>query len=111
MSYYEALTTTATASAVVDVPPVAPAGQIQGTASILPLGPVLALAGCYQASPVPAPTANGQTSWAQFTNTTGLISGVTQLGDELSLLYRADTIANSIFATMLTRIWNGTSFA
>jgi hypothetical protein len=37
-----------------------------------------------------------------FTNTTGLVAGVTLLGDELSLLYRHDQIASSALAAMLS---------
>ncbi len=41
----------------------------------------------------------------------GFVAGTTQLGDELSLLYRQDQIAGSVFAAMLTWKWNGTVFA
>jgi hypothetical protein len=76
----------------------------------VPLGPVLAAAGYYSPAPFPTPANSTQTSWAWFTNTTGLVTGVTMLGDELSLVYRQDQIASSAFAAMLTWTWNGTAF-
>jgi hypothetical protein len=81
------------------------------SASFVLVAPILATAGFYPASPLPMPANNTQTSWAVFTNITGLVSGVTQLGDELSLLYDAETIANSAFAAILDWVWNGTTFA
>jgi IPT/TIG domain-containing protein len=77
----------------------------------VPITPVLAAAGYYSASPFPVPASTAQTAWATFTNTTGLVSGVTKLGDELNLLYRQDLIAGSAFAAMLNWTWNGTAFA
>lgn len=75
------------------------------------IGPTLANAGFYPAFPVPIPANTTATAWPFLTNTTGLIAGVTRLGDELSLLYRQDQIAASVFASMLNWTWNGTSFA
>jgi hypothetical protein len=40
-----------------------------------------------------------------------LVAGETELGQELSLLYRQDQIAGSAYASMLTWTWNGTAFA
>ena len=60
---------------------------------------------------VPVPANSTDLSSARLANTTGLVAGVTQLGDELSLLYRQDQINNSVFASMLTWTWNGTAFA
>jgi hypothetical protein len=77
----------------------------------VPLAPILAAAGYYSASPFPLPANTTQTSWTWLTNTTGLVAGVTLLGDELSLLYRQDQIAASAFGAMLTWTWNGTAFA
>ena len=57
------------------------------------------------------PSNNTDNAWAAFTNITGLVSGVTKLGDELSLLYNAETIANSAFAAIAGWLWNGTAFA
>ncbi len=75
------------------------------------VAPVLAAAGFYPATPPPQPTSLASTGWAHFTNITGLVSGVTQLGDELSLLYNWSEVVNSVFASMLNWVWNGTQFA
>ncbi len=79
-------------------------------ASFVPLAPILATAGFYSASPEPVPANNSQTAWAKLQNITGLVPGTTMLGDELSLLYNAQTIANSAFAGVLNAVWNGTTF-
>ena len=80
-------------------------------ARLVPLGPPLAAAGFYPASPLPIPANSTQTAWATFTNVTGLVSGSTRLGDELSLLYSPDTVASSVFASILDWVWNGSKFA
>jgi hypothetical protein len=79
--------------------------------SYVPIGPIFAAAGFYSPSPLPIPANSTSTAWTVLTNTTGLITGVTMLGDELSLLYRQDQIAASAFAAMLEWTWNGTTFA
>lgn len=80
------------------------------TASYVPVTPLLANAGFYPASSAP-PTSLSSTGWTHFTNITGLVSGVTKLGDELSLLYNWNAIVNSVFAGNLGWVWNGTQFA
>ena len=81
-------------------------------ASFLPLAPILANAGYFPASPLPLPATSLATpTWARLANTSGLVAGVTKLGDELTLLYRQDQIVNSVFASMLGWTWNGTAFA
>lgn len=80
------------------------------TASLVAVAPLLQGAGFFPASTA-APTAPTPAPWAHFTNITGLIPGVTRLGDELSLLYNWSTIMNSVFANSLTWVWNGTQFA
>jgi hypothetical protein len=79
-------------------------------AQMVPLGPALAAAGFYPALPLPLPANSTQTAWATFTNVTGLITGTTRLGDELSLLYSAETIAGSVFASVVDWVWNGSKF-
>ena len=79
-------------------------------ARLVPLGPALAAAGFYPASPLPIPANSTQTAWATFTNVTGLVAGSTRLGDELSLLYSPDTVASSVFASILDWVWNGSTF-
>jgi IPT/TIG domain len=80
-------------------------------ARLVPLGPPLASAGFYPATPLPPPANSTETAWAACTNITGLISGTTRLGDELSLLYSAETIASSVFAAAVGWVWNGSAFA
>ena len=77
----------------------------------VPIASILAAAGFYSPSPLPVPVNSTQSAWTRLTNTTGLVAGVTMLGDELSLLYRQDQIASSAFAAMLEWTWNGTAFA
>ncbi|WP_348263907.1 IPT/TIG domain-containing protein [Telmatobacter sp. DSM 110680] len=77
----------------------------------VPIAPILSAAGYYSAQPFPVPANSTSLAWASLYNTTGLITGHTQLGDELSLLYRQDQIASSALAAMLSWTWNGSTFA
>jgi hypothetical protein len=79
--------------------------------SFIPIAPILGAVGFYSQSPFPVPANSMATNWAWLTNVTGLVAGETELGQELSLLYRQDQIAGSAFAAMLTWTWNGTAFA
>ena len=97
---YDAIECTATSSSTVTLT----------NAPLLPLGPVLAGAGFYPAAPLPLPANSTQTAWARFTNITGLVAGATRLGDELSLLYSAETISDSVFASVLDWVWDGSAF-
>ncbi len=80
-------------------------------ASLVKLAPLLAGAGFYPASPLPAPTSPTDTAWTRLANTTGLVAGTTKLGDELALLYTPSVIAASAFAAALGYTWDGTKFA
>lgn len=80
------------------------------TASLVAVAPLLQAAGFFPAS-TSAPTVPFPAPWAHFTNITGLIPGVTKLGDELSLLYNWSAIMTSVFANSLAWTWNGTQFA
>lgn len=77
-------------------------------AAFVPLAPILAAAGFYASATVP--TSSASLAWARLTNVTGLVVGVTKLGDELSLSYRTGDILASVFATRLHHVWNGTAF-
>ncbi len=79
-------------------------------APLLSLGPFLASAGYYPASPLPLPATSLSTAWARLTNLTGLVPGRTQLGDELSLLYAAAAVADSGLSACLHWTWNGSTF-
>lgn len=72
---------------------------------------LLATAGFYPADPLPEPGSNTEHAWSRLTNVTGLVAGVTQLGDELSLLYDQATVNGSGLANRLHWTWNGTTFA
>lgn len=80
-------------------------------ARYVPLGPALAEAGFYPESPLPQPSSLSSVGWARFTNVTGLVAGVTRLADELTLLHSTADINNSVFASRLRWVWNGTAFA
>jgi IPT/TIG domain-containing protein len=90
--------------------PTAQAIVQMATSPYILIGPTLATSGYYPAFPVPVPANSTVTSWAWLTNTTGLVAGSTELGDELTLLYRQDQIASSVFASMLSWTWNGSVF-
>ncbi|MEO6799199.1 MAG: IPT/TIG domain-containing protein [Rhodanobacter sp.] len=78
--------------------------------SLVDVASVLANAGFYPGSPLTQPTNGADSAWAHFTNVTGLVVGTTTLGDELGLIYDTPTIAGSVFAGALDRVWNGTAF-
>ncbi len=77
-----------------------------------PLAPLLSLAGWYPPQTTALPTTlTNQGNLTRFFNVTGLVNGVTRLGDELSLLYPQSMIVTSSLTTRLTWVWNGTTFA
>jgi hypothetical protein len=98
---YDALACTPTTSTTVAL----------AAAHLVMLAPLLAAAGFYPANPLPMPATSGSTAWAHSTNITGLVVGVTKLGDELGRLYAWGDIQNSVFGNALGLIWNGTTFA
>ena len=100
---YDALQINAAGTAV--TPVALPAGT-----SLVALAPLLASAGFYPASPLPAPAVPTDTAWTRLANVTGLVAGKTTLGDELSLLYTPAVIAASVFAPALGYTWDGTGF-
>lgn len=100
-SNYDAVKCTATASSTVTL----------NSAQLVPIATAMQKAGFYQASPMPMPTSLSSTAWAHLTNITGLIKGVTKLGDELSLLYSWNDIQNSVFSNSLGLVWDGATFS
>jgi hypothetical protein len=74
------------------------------------INPLLATAGFYPASTLPQPTVASDTTWARYTNATGLIAGQTRLG-KLGLLYTWTQIAGSVFSNMTAYVWDGTRFS
>jgi hypothetical protein len=77
----------------------------------VPIAPLLAKAGFYAPNPLVTPTSNADRSWSRLVNVTGLVPGLTNLGDELTLLFGSATIAASALATVQGWVWNGTTFA
>jgi hypothetical protein len=80
-------------------------------AKLVFVAPALAQAGFYPDDPPSQPETAADEDWARWTNVTGLVPGVTTLGDELSLLYSQSVIAGSVFSGHLGRTWDGTEFA
>jgi hypothetical protein len=83
---------------------------VQVSGQYVLVAPILAVAGFYPTSPLSQPGSVTATAWARFTNITGLVPGVTKLGDELSLIYSWSSINHSVFASVLHWVWNGTAF-
>lgn len=84
---------------------------VQTNSAFVAVAPQLALAGFYPiATPVPMPTTLASVSWSTFRNITGLVAGVTTLGDELSLVYSPAEVLASAFAARLSWVWDGGTF-
>ncbi len=84
---------------------------VQTNSAVVAVAPQLALAGFYPiATPVPMPTTLASVSWSTFRNITGLVAGVTTLGDELSLVYSPAEVLASAFAARLSWVWDGGTF-
>jgi hypothetical protein len=98
---YDAVQCTASSSATV----------LLAAAKFVLLATPLHAAGFYEVAPLPMATSLSSTGWAHLTNITGLVRGKTQLGDELSLLYRWADIQNSVFAGSLNLVWDGAMFS
>lgn len=85
--------------------------QSSVTDAFAPLAPLLNAAGWYQATPLAAPTSLGNPgTWHRWTNTTGLVAGVSTIGDELRLLYGAGQISASSIRERLDWVWDGTAY-
>jgi hypothetical protein len=78
--------------------------------SLVAVEPMLALAGFHRPSPASLPASSQDPAWARFENRTGLVAGMTTLGEELGQLYTPAAIAASLFNNRLGQIWNGESF-
>jgi hypothetical protein len=100
---WEALTCTASACTPVPAPA---AGRLY-----VPVAPILASAGFVPSAPGHVPTSVNDVSWARFVNVAGLVSGVTMLGEELTVLYSQSDIAASGLAGRISDVWNGSTFA
>lgn len=79
--------------------------------TFLPLAPILNEAGWYQPAPT-APVSIADTGpWWRWTNTTGLVAGMTRYGDELLQRHTAGEIAASSLRDALDLVWDGESFS
>ncbi len=72
--------------------------------------PVVALAGFTAQTNPTVPRTRNELSWGRLVNVTGLLQGVTTLGDELSLVWSKRAIARSAFASRLDQLWDGSKF-
>jgi hypothetical protein len=100
---WEALACNATSCT--PVPPPAAGRQYVSVAQ------VLSSAGFYPAIPGHEPVSLNDVSWARFVNVTGLVPGVTTLGDELTLLYAQSDVAASGLMGRIGDRWTGATFA
>lgn len=78
--------------------------------SLVAIEPMLAQAGFLRPLPSPVPASNQEPAWARFENRTGLVAGLTTLGEELGQLYQPAAIAASVFNSRLGQVWNGEVF-
>jgi hypothetical protein len=83
---------------------------VQSNSAFVPVAPALTAAGFYPTSPLPQPTNGESVEWAMFRNVTGLVVGVTTLGDELSMLYSPTDVLGSAFASRMAWVWDGATF-
>jgi hypothetical protein len=82
-----------------------------GLVRLLSLRPVLMAAGWTTAPVAALPTGLADLTWSQLLNISGLLRGVTRLGDELALVRTPDEIDGTPFADRIDWVWNGTDFA
>ena len=82
-----------------------------GAVPLVPMADVVALAGFTVVAAPPVPSRRNDLGWARLVNRSGLLSGLTTLGDELRLVWTAREIARSAFAKRLAERWNGSAFA
>lgn len=82
-----------------------------GTVAALALESVLAPT-TFRCRRIPvAPAGRADHGFARVRSVAGLVPGASRLGDELALVWSGTDIAQSAYATMLDRVWDGTVFA
>lgn len=85
--------------------------QTTVNAAYVELAPVLNAAGWYQTGPLAAPTnATDDGGWHRWSNVTGLVAGVSTVGEELRLLHTAGLIATSSIRERQDWVWDGSAF-
>ena len=85
--------------------------ESEGIRRYLPVSPLLSGAGWYRPGPIDTAHLPVPPGWARFVNLTGLVSGITHYGEELSLLYSAEQIAASSLRERMAWVWTGDAFA
>jgi len=76
----------------------------------LSLTPILNAAGWYQKTPAAPQKLSAPGTWSHWTNTTGLIAGISRFGDELYQRYTGGEIGASSLRDAIDRVWDGTTF-
>jgi hypothetical protein len=82
-----------------------------GLVRLLPLRPVLAAAGWVTTPAATLPTGLTDLGWTRMVNISGLLPGVTRLGDDLDLVRFPGEVDGTPFAAKVDWVWNGTGFA
>lgn len=86
--------------------------EVDTTDARFELAPLLNAAGWHQPTgPADPGSISEPGNWNLWRNVTGLVPGATRFGDELRLLYPAQTIVASPVFEQLDFVWNGTEFA
>jgi hypothetical protein len=95
----------------VGLPIAGPPNEVDlGAVRLLPLDSVLSAAG-WLATPAPTmPASRSDISWARLVNVSGLLPGVTQLGEELRLVWDTSALDDTPFAAKLDWVWDGSDF-
>jgi hypothetical protein len=81
-----------------------------GPKMLMPIDSFTNAAGFTSQSAPSIPNSRHELSWGRLTNTSGLLAGVSQLGDELAAVWPQRQIERSAFAKHLDRTWSGTAF-
>jgi hypothetical protein len=81
-----------------------------GPAKLTDVGPIVSAAGFNLASDAPRPSQRFDLSWGTMTNLSGLLPGVTRLGEELANVWSSREISRSALSGSLDHVWSGTGF-
>lgn len=81
-----------------------------GSAKLTDVGPIVGAAGFILASDPPRPPQRFDLGWGTMTNSSGLLPGLTRLGDELGSVWSSREIGRSALGSRLDYVWNGATF-
>ncbi len=84
--------------------------EAPGNRQYLEVTPLLNGAGWFGLTPIDTTALAEPSSWARFTNVTGLVAAVTRYGDELTLLWRDQQIVGSALREFVDHVWDGSAF-